>query len=118
MGSDDGNMSSAAILNYFAPLEDFLDEQISLHDLQTGWDDDVDKYFVQHIPATVPIIVGVVLCVMIVIVVIAYFVGKNRNDKKKKDAVPHLEIKIEAKTAKDNEAFEMDEKKSVSSNDS
>ena len=32
-----------------------------------------------HIPATVPIVVGAVLGAMIVVVVVAYFVGKSRN---------------------------------------
>jgi peptidyl-dipeptidase A len=118
MAPEPGNMTSAAIRRYFAPLEEFLDEQISLHGLKRGWDDDVDNYFVQHIPPTVPIIVGVVLCVMIVIVVVAYFVGKNRNEKKNAEANSSVNTAPEPKTGQDNEGLEMDEKKSTSSNDS
>lgn len=37
-----------------------------------------------YIPATVPIVVGCVLAAMVLVVVVAYFVGRSRQKKKAK----------------------------------
>ncbi|XP_018027999.1 uncharacterized protein LOC108683215 [Hyalella azteca] len=113
MGTGDGNMTSASIKNYFSPLEEFLDSEIAAKDIHMTWDEDVDKYFVQHIPPTVPIVVGIVLCAMIVVVVVAYFVGKNRNQKKAEQA--KQQATTEKKSGSVNPGFEMAETKSNSS---
>lgn len=39
-----------------------------------------------YIPATVPIVVGCVLAGMVIVVIIAYFVGRSRQKKKAKNA--------------------------------
>jgi len=74
-----GTLNATAAINYFQKLWDFLDSQQTAQSYSTKLNTDVDKYFVSHIPATVPIVVGAVLGAMILVVVIAYFVGKSRS---------------------------------------
>lgn len=79
--------------------------------MQRDWKKDVDLYFIQHIPATVPIVVGVVLLAMIGIVIIAYFVGKNKQDKKMKNKLAEDGGSLpDRKRGSSNPAFEMEEK--------
>lgn len=39
----------------------------------------------EYIPATVPIVVGCVLAAMVLVVIVAYFVGRSRQKKKAKN---------------------------------
>ena len=61
----------------------------------------VDKYMKErpYIPATVPIVVGVVLAAMVLIVIVAYFVGRARQNKKAKkppvDKTDEIEITVQ-----------------------
>lgn len=51
----------------------------------------VDDYMTEdedYIPATVPIVVGCVLAGMVLVVIVAYFVGRSRQKKKAKNATP------------------------------
>lgn len=87
MGGSDGSMNATAILNYFSPLQEYLDQFIKNNSIEVGWKEgQVDHYMIDsaYIPATVPIVVGVVLAAMVLIVIIAYFVGQARQKKKAK----------------------------------
>ncbi|MPC38717.1 Angiotensin-converting enzyme [Portunus trituberculatus] len=99
MGGSNGSMNAIAILNYFSPLQDYLDEFIKNNSIEVGWKEgQVDHYMIDsaYIPATVPIVVGVVLAVMVLIVIIAYFVGQARQKKKaKKNAASSTPENIE-----------------------
>ncbi|XP_063872288.1 angiotensin-converting enzyme-like [Scylla paramamosain] len=103
MGSSDGSMNSTAILQYFSPLRHYLKEYIKNNKIDVGWDKGkVDDYMIEsaYIPATVPIVVGVVLAAMVLIVIIAYFVGQARQKKKEKKAASNstpenIEISIQ-----------------------
>lgn len=119
MGDGEGNMNATAILHYFSPLREHLQAYIAENDLQTGWPlGKVDDYMTEdedYIPATVPIIVGCVLAAMVLVVIVAYFVGRSRQKKKEKkltksspDGGESIEIGIQNPAAKSGEASDSD----------
>lgn len=88
IGTDE--LDASAVLDYFKPLSDYIDEQLAKNNETqfVGWD---LKYTTMYsntnrpVPVsdnTVPIIVGCVLAALVVIVIIAYFIGRSRNRKK------------------------------------
>lgn len=89
IGTDE--LDATAILDYFAPLSDFIDEKLAeLNEMDlVGWTSTYENFYrhSERYPVgdnTVPIIVGSVLAALVVIVIIAYFIGRSRNRKKMK----------------------------------
>lgn len=93
IGTDE--LDPTAILDYFAPLSTYLDEQLKKSEEATGWESRYASFYqtygrntpIEPVNNTVPIVVGCVLSALVVIVIIAYFIGRSRNNKKHK----HLE---------------------------
>lgn len=89
IGTDE--LDPSAILDYFQPLSDYLEKQLADNGEETGWEiryqefyDSTSRYSNADINNTVPIVVGCVLAALVVIVIIAYFIGRSRNQKKHK----------------------------------
>lgn len=94
IGTDE--LDASAVLDYFQPLSDYLDEEIKKGGEQVGWDLHYEDFYRSRgrfeepdINNTVPIIVGCVLAALVVIVIIAYFIGRSRNQKKRKQLNGH-----------------------------
>ncbi len=83
-------LDASAVIDYFAPLSDYIDKQLAENNETQfiGWKSTYKTMYNESnrpIPVsdnTVPIIVGCVLAGLVVIVIIAYFVGRSRNRKK------------------------------------
>jgi len=69
-------MSADALLKYFQPLHDWL-KLANANDC-VGWEGPCS---VPPVDNTVPIIVGVVLAVLVLLVIVAYFIGRTRSRK-------------------------------------
>ena len=54
---------------------------IKQNGLETTWESNLSDYWDEDVDNTVPIVVGVVLGVLVLIVVIAYFVSRVRRNK-------------------------------------
>ena len=54
---------------------------IKANGLETTWESNLSDYWNEDVDNTVPIVVGVVLGVLVLIVVIAYFVQRARSNK-------------------------------------
>ncbi|KAF0290819.1 Angiotensin-converting enzyme [Amphibalanus amphitrite] len=76
-----GTLSSISMVRYFAPLHKHLQRVIESNNLETTWESDLVDYWDEEVDNTVPIVVGVVLGVLVLIVVIAYFVSRVRRNK-------------------------------------
>lgn len=81
IGTD--QLDASAVLYYFKPLEDYLDEQLTLAGENVGWASTFEEWY-EEPPGdnTVPIIVGSVLGAVIVVVIVAYFVGRRATKSK------------------------------------
>lgn len=81
IGTDE--LDASAVLDYFKPLADYLDKQIEDASGDVGWVSTFEDWY-EEPPGdnTVPIIVGSVLGAVIVVVIVAYFVGRRATKKK------------------------------------
>lgn len=85
-------LDSSAVIDYFKPLQDYLNEQLKKSNEAIGWVSKYQDFYVngERYPVgdnTVPIIVGSVLAALVVIVIVAYFIGRSRNNKRRKAAL-------------------------------
>ena len=88
-------LDASAVIDYFAPLSAYIDEQLAKNNETQfmGWDLKYKTMFSDSnrpVPVsdnTVPIIVGCVLAALVVIVIVAYFIGRSRNQKKHKQSM-------------------------------
>ncbi|KAL7642767.1 UNVERIFIED_CONTAM: hypothetical protein RMT77_006055 [Armadillidium vulgare] len=113
LGSEEGNMNSSAIINYFQPLWEFLDKEITNKSINTNWtksSDVIDDYMndMEEISAAVPITVGIVLAVLVCIVLVAFFYGQRKRSRQEKELEKNKEADLEK--GKDNNGIELDEK--------
>jgi len=78
-------MDATAILDFFRPLREYLDQQLTAAQEKKGWRSRYSEFIAGSTVGnnTIPIIVGSVLTVMVVGVVVAYFVGSSVRSKKK-----------------------------------
>lgn len=83
------DLSAGAVIEFFKPLNDYLEFQLKQNNEKTGWKSTYKTLLTSDTSSdnTVPIIVGAVLGAMVIVVIIAYFIGRSRNRKKhdKKD---------------------------------
>lgn len=77
-------MNAQSLIDYFKPLSDWLEQANKMSGECIGWD-----CAAVDINNTVPIIVGCVLAGLVVVVIIAYFIGRSRNQKKHKQISGH-----------------------------
>ena len=82
-------LDSSAVLDYFKPLQDYLQKELEDNKEETGWVSKYKEFYVNEVrypvgDNTVPIIVGSVLAALVVIVIVAYFIGRSRNNKRRK----------------------------------
>ncbi|XP_076045053.1 angiotensin-converting enzyme-like isoform X2 [Oratosquilla oratoria] len=89
LDDSNGKLDASTLVEYFKPLDPFLDDYIKKYNIVTGWrsgTNELNRFFDEDvtIPPTVPIIVGIVLLVMVIIVIVAYFVGRNKQRKKER----------------------------------
>ena len=85
IGTD--TLDASAILEYFAPLRDYLKTELDKSGEKLGWRTRFEEFMEQEpdpVDNTVPIIVGAVLGALVLIVIVAYFVGRRINKKKEK----------------------------------
>ena len=85
IGTD--TLDASAILEYFAPLRDYLKTELDNGGEKLGWRTRFEEFMEQEpdpVDNTVPIIVGAVLGALVLIVIVAYFVGRRINKKKEK----------------------------------
>lgn len=78
------DLDASAIIEYFKPIIDYMDAELAKANEPKGWRSNFEQFVEGYtsIDNTVPIIVGAVLGAMVLIVIVAYFVGRSRNRKK------------------------------------
>jgi len=78
------DLDASAILEYFDPINKYIEEELKKANEPVGWRSNFEQFVegYQNIDNTVPIIVGAVLGAMVLIVIVAYFVGRSRNRRK------------------------------------
>ncbi len=79
------DLSAGAVIEFFKPLNDYLEFQLRQNNEPTGWKSTYKTLLIKENASsdnTVPIIVGAVLGAMVIVVIIAYFIGRSRNRKK------------------------------------
>lgn len=110
-------MNAAAIIEYFEPINKYIEEELKKANEPVGWRSNFEQFIegYQNIDNTVPIIVGAVLGAMVLIVIVAYFVGRSRNRRKHNHAAvvvdPEVgasngEVSKDTKGAHDNAAYD------------
>ncbi|KAK4008639.1 hypothetical protein OUZ56_013772 [Daphnia magna] len=87
-------LDPSAILDYFAPLDKYLGDELTKAKELIGWNSTYKNFYRdgERYPVgdnTVPIIVGSILGALVVIVIVAYFIGRSRNNKRHKELHGH-----------------------------
>lgn len=78
------SMDATSLLTYFKPLQDWLHQaNINANDC-IGWDDGCEG---PPIDNTVPIVVGSILAILVLVVIVAYFIGRAKSRKKEDTSI-------------------------------
>ena len=90
-------LSARAILDYFHPLNVYLEGKIKENNITVGWSSELQDFFKEpkgkeDVDQTVPIVVGAVIGGIAVILLVVFVVGRRRRRARKSRGSDNMEM--------------------------